>query len=255
MEEKEDEARWKKNEEQFIKQHLDYYSLYGAHQPLSADLNLIEDFDKRLKYLNGEIIKHYGNHSMEALTGISEIYRIVTNIKEHSQDRGLIEDIKKELNKAPDKLYFVSMVFDVMGWPGEFVRVEFNQLRHNTPSTTKPENLMLSAERIILLHRLLIDDGIIEQINTGDFIKCFDINNKPLIRPEVMDRMKPAYVCFLSVIPGMKESIAITHFNLKGYDKAKNLIYTDEMISTKHEKLYKKCIDLVEKDIRTTIYT
>jgi hypothetical protein len=81
---------------------------------------------------------------------------------------------------------------------------------------------IVQNEKLASLHSLLIDNGVIENIDFGDFRKCFDLNKTPPIPVTPAYQMMLVYV--LMQIDGVNQINAKKNFSVNNYDKHKGYI-------------------------------
>lgn len=92
----------------------------------------------------------------------------------------------------------------------------------------QPEQLFkindLAIEHIVILklYDLLHNEGVIKEMDLGEFLRCFDFNNEPKTKPEILQ--KYVFVYALMQIPNMKLAIAKKNFGIKDYDIIKSKI-------------------------------
>ena len=105
-------------------------------------------------------------------------------------------------------------------------------------------NYCIPEKTITELHRIL-NGVIIESIDCADFMKCFDINNKPLILPRYINRKQNLMTYTLSLISdvnkGVNEKVALSNFGIKNFDqmKKKPIAKTNRNIEQKIKSIIK----------------
>jgi hypothetical protein len=81
-------------------------------------------------------------------------------------------------------------------------------------------NYCIPEKTITELHRIL-NGVIIESMDCADFMKCFDLNNKPQIAPLYITGKQNLMTYTLSLIEGVNDKIALSNFGIPNYYQMK----------------------------------
>jgi hypothetical protein len=103
------------------------------------------------------------------------------------------------------------------------VMLEINDIKERRGVGVIPKREIkycIPVKTITELHSTL-NGVIIESIDCADFMKCFDVNNKPQIALRYINRNQNLMTYALSLILGVNKKVALSNFGIKNFDQMK----------------------------------